>query len=255
MAHTVNTIQGQLNLWPAADANEELGAFTGSCALEDESFPFEVISDVAEAESWRKEINRPLYHIHKWWAQRLGTVFRAIVIGTFSPSGTDVLDAFYRPLSIKGSTVFDPFMGSGTTIGEAVKLGVRAIGRDINPVAHFIVRNALTYHDRKAVFDTFREIEHDVADEIRGYYKTTLPDGTIADVLYYFWVKQINCPACGKAVDLFSSRIFAKHAYPQRHPNAMASCPSCGVINAVRYDAKEAICSGCASAFNLKFEA
>jgi len=46
-------------------------------ALEDDSFPFEALSEIAERESWRKEVNRPLSHIHKWWAQRLGSVFRA----------------------------------------------------------------------------------------------------------------------------------------------------------------------------------
>lgn len=82
-------------------------------------------------------------------------------------------------------------MGSGTTIGEAAKLGARAIGRDINSVAHFLVRNALAFHDRDAVLRTFREIERDVADQIRTHYKTTLPDGTEGEVLYYFWVKQV----------------------------------------------------------------
>ena len=39
------------------------------------SFPFEEISEVAEIESWRKEVHRPIYHMHKWWARRLGSVF------------------------------------------------------------------------------------------------------------------------------------------------------------------------------------
>ena len=71
--------------------------------------------------------------VHKWWAQRLGTVFRAIVLGAFAPKGSDLLDLFYRPTRIHDAIVFDPFMGSGTTLGEALKLGARAIGRDINP--------------------------------------------------------------------------------------------------------------------------
>src|SRR5205809_4237969 len=88
-------------------------------ALEDPSFPFEHLSDIAELESWRKEINRPIYHIHKWWAQRLGSVFRAILISAFAPPDTDILAAFYtRPRPSK-RVVFDPFMGSGTTVGEA----------------------------------------------------------------------------------------------------------------------------------------
>lgn len=60
----------------------------GTTAIEEPSFPFEHLSDIAELESWRKEINRPIYHIHKWWAQRLGSVFRAILIAAFSPPDT-----------------------------------------------------------------------------------------------------------------------------------------------------------------------
>lgn len=246
----IDPAQGRLDLQLVSEADDLLASFVGPCALEDDDFPFEAISEIAEIESWRKEINRPIYHIHKWWAQRLGTVFRAIVLGALTPSGTDILSAFYRPVRVRDPTVFDPFMGSGTTVGEAAKLGARAIGRDINPVAHFLVRNALAFHDRQAVLRTFREIEHDVADQLRVHYKTVLPDGTEGEVLYYFWVKQVDCPACRASVDLFSSRIFAKHAYPQRYPGAKAICPCCGEVNSVRYDAEQAICSSCATVFN-----
>ena len=49
-------------------------------AIEQSAFPFEHLSDIAELESWRKEVNRPVYHMHKWWATRLGSVFRAILL-------------------------------------------------------------------------------------------------------------------------------------------------------------------------------
>src|SRR5262249_31848661 len=133
-------------------------------------FPYAELSRVAEAESWRKELNRPLAHIHKWWAQRLGSVFRGIVIGACAPPGEDVWKAFYRPTRFNGVTVYDPFMGSGTTLAEARKLGCRVIGRDINPVAYFLVRNALNDLSLKAVAETFREIEADTAPTIRQYY-------------------------------------------------------------------------------------
>ena len=235
---------------PAVDA-VVLYPSPGPRALEDDDFPFEVLSDVAESESWRKEINRPLTHIHKWWAQRLGTVFRAMTIGAFSPSGADIFDLFYRPVRIPGSTVFDPFMGSGTTLVETVKLGARAIGRDINPVAHFLVKCALSIHNRGAILETFRTIEQDVANVIRTYYRTTLLDGTQADILYYFWVKTVDCPSCSTQVDLFSSQIFARHAYPKKFPWAQSLCPHCGVINEVHVDSRETCCSSCWKKFNL----
>ena len=241
---------GQLDLWPAVDMEEVVPPFRGPCALEDEGFPFEVISDIAEAESWRKEINRPPYHVHKWWAHRLGTVFRAIVLGALSPRGTDILDAFYRPVRLDGMVVFDPFMGSGTTVGEALKLGARAIGRDINPVAHFLVRNALAHHDSDAVWEAFRMIERDVSSKIKAFYKTELADGTMADVLYFFWVRQVDCPRCGDGVDLFSSRVFARHAYPTRHPQAQSVCPACGEVNACRYDQTDITCRRCVVRFD-----
>jgi adenine-specific DNA methylase len=109
-----------------------------SRAIESDDFPFDVLSTIAESESWRKEVHRPLSHIHKWWAQRLGSVFRAIVLGTLAPKGANVMDLFYSQTRFPDATVFDPFMGSGTTIIEGLKLGARVIGRDINPVALFL---------------------------------------------------------------------------------------------------------------------
>lgn len=248
-AETIQT-QKQLDLHTEQKHVNEIPLFSGPCALEDDDFPFEAISDVAERESWRKEINRPIYHIHKWWAQRLGSVFRAITLGALSPSGTDILDSFYQPVRLKGSVVFDPFMGSGTTVGEAAKLGARVIGRDINPVAHFLVRNALSYHDRSEILREFSLIEKDVSKEIRSYYKTTLEDGRQAEVLYFFWVKTAPCPCCKHKVDLNSSQIFARHAYVKKHPKAQSVCPGCGEINAVRYDDTVAACRSCAASYN-----
>lgn len=227
-----------------------LAPLPGPRALEDDGFPFEALSDVAETESWRKEINRPTTHIHKWWAQRLGTVFRAMTIGAFAPSGTDIFDLFYKPVRIPGGTVFDPFMGSGTTLAETVKLGAQAIGRDINPVAHFLVKCALSVHDRKAILETYRAIERDVADKLRSFYRSTLPDGTQAEVLYYFWVKTADCPSCTARVDLFSSQIFARHAYPKKFPQAQAVCPHCGGVNEVHVEARDAECGSCQKAFD-----
>src|SRR5712691_847131 len=91
--------------------------------IETDAFPFEFLSLLAERESWRKEIHRPIYHVHKWWAKRLGSVFRGILLGCMLPAESELATAFYQTHSFQGVTVFDPFMGSGTTVGEAHKLG------------------------------------------------------------------------------------------------------------------------------------
>src|ERR1700686_1974892 len=106
---------------------------TDTHLIETDRFPFEFLSKLGERESWRKEVHRPVYHVHKWWAKRLGSVFRGILLGCTLPDDADLAAEFYRSREFEQRTVFDPFMGSGTTVGEAHKLGFTALGRDINP--------------------------------------------------------------------------------------------------------------------------
>src|SRR5260370_6056611 len=100
-------------------------------AIEVSTSPFEHLSEIAELESWRKEINRPIYHVHKWWANRLGSVFRAIILAGNSGAGADVWEELYPPgHHFRDCPVLHPFMGSRTTRGAALKLACRAIGLD-----------------------------------------------------------------------------------------------------------------------------
>jgi adenine-specific DNA methylase len=243
---------GQLRLADTMAPGKEiaLAATSAERAIEDSAFPFEYFADVAELESWRKEVHRPIYHIHKWWAQRLGSVFRAVLLGVGAPKGVDVLRLFYEPVRMPGAVVFDPFMGSGTTVGEALKLGARAIGRDINPVSHFIVRNALGLHPRSKLLETFHSIRRDIGAKLSHFYRGIRPDGTAVDVLYYFWVKVVPCPACRAGVDLFPSYVFSQHAYPSRYPDARILCPSCGAVNVGRFDAESLACRTCRAEFD-----
>ena len=51
---------------------------------------------------------------------------------------------FIETLSVPGETVLDPMLGSGTTLVEAQRLGRRAIGCDIDPLARLISAAKLT---------------------------------------------------------------------------------------------------------------
>ena len=55
---------------------------TDARQIESDAFAFEFLSKLAERESWRKEIHRPVYHIHKWWAQRPLAACRAVLFAS-----------------------------------------------------------------------------------------------------------------------------------------------------------------------------
>lgn len=59
---------------------------------------------------------------------------------------------FIQRLTLKGETVLDPMMGSGTTLVEATRLGRKAVGCDIDPLARLIAGTKLRPLDyREAV--------------------------------------------------------------------------------------------------------
>jgi putative DNA methylase len=216
----------------------------------DDGFPFEAVSDIAEAESWRKEVYRPIYHIHKWWAQRLGSVFRAAIIASAVPQGSPVLDYFRQAVSLDGLVVFDPFMGSGTTVGEAHKLGCTAVGRDINPVAYRAVRAALGPVDRKGIAECFDQLSRTVAPKLQRLYQSKDSRGNPCDVLYYFWVKVLPCPKCHAGVDLFPRYVFTRHADKTKDVPVYVVCPGCGDVFPIGQDDATCVCGKCGLAFN-----
>lgn len=232
-----------------AQKNPPFALLPDTTAIE-RDFPVAQISRLAEQESWRKEVNRPIYHIHKWWATRLGSVFRAVTLAALSDPDVDVWEAFYARHNFADKLVLDPFMGSGTTLGEAVKLGAKAVGCDINPVSTFLVKQAFARVSEAQLRDAFASLENTVAEEIRSYYQTRDPaNGTTIPVLYYFWVKTVTTPD-GESAPLFSRYVFAQDAYPKRKPKAQILCPQCWEIFEDRYDATKVACPHCRHHFD-----
>jgi putative DNA methylase len=218
--------------------------------IETDAFQFEFLSVLAERESWRKEVYRPIYHVHKWWANRLGSIFRGIILGALLPEQGNLREAFYSKHDFRDASIFDPFMGSGTTVGEAYKLGCVALGRDINPVACESVRVALGPLDRSNLLAAYSDIAATIGKRLRDLYTSEDEAGQFCDVLYFFWVKQVDCLHCAATVDLFSSRVIARNAYPDRKPEVQICCPGCGDIFAAMNGDEHTQCSACGLSFN-----
>ena len=232
----VQVIQPQISFFEDEDLVERHHV-PERTALE-EAFPAVRLSELAEAESWRKEIHRPATHTHKWWAQRLGTVFRGIIASAVTTSAEEAVSAFEGRLRLHGLSVYDPFAGSGTTLVEAAKVGATVVGIDINPVATLVQRQALQAWDVGALNRAYKLVEEQCREAIDELHRTECRE----TVLYYFWVAVADCPECSQDVRLFSRHVFAQNAYPSRVPKAQLVCPDCLSIQEGRFDFQEATC-------------
>ncbi len=215
--------------------------------LESKRFPVERINPLALAEGNAK---RPVYRMHKWWARRLSSVFRAILLAAFWDAGDE--EGFWRAFvtgsdALRGRLILDPFMGGGTTLVEALRLGARVVGVDINPVAWFVTRKEVEAVDVDALRRTFERLEEEVGRRIRGLYATTCPRGHQAEGMYYFWVKVAPCLRCGKAVELFTNYELAR--YRDRY---VSICPSCHQIIETDAYREHTVCPECGTTFDPK---
>lgn len=121
----------------------------------DHSFPEKFVDELSRREVFNKHLFRPNTYLHKWWARRCGSTFRAI-LKQFVPS-SERRD-YYTPGGLEGKIVLDPMMGGGTTLHEAIRLGASVIGADIDPIPVVQARTTLTQAalaDLRTAFNQF----------------------------------------------------------------------------------------------------
>lgn len=207
-------------------------------------------TELALREKQIQQNYRPVIGIHKWFARRPGTMFRALLLAEFGDGA--LRDTFWRSHHLSG-VIGDPFMGGGTPVFEANRLGFHVVGCDINPMAHWIVRQSLTPIDIEHFATEATQVVADVEREIGALYKTTC--GACrgeANVKYFFWVKTVPCPHCNEVNDLFPGYRLAE---AERHPRHVLACAQCGALN--EYDTpptrdSPAKCAECGHAVHLE---
>ncbi len=208
--------------------------------------PIEQLNPVALAEGNSK---KPVYQMHKWWARRLGSVFRMLTLATFTPAeaSTTLWQKFCEGVDLKGKIVLDPFMGGGTTVVEALRLGCKVIGLDINPVAWFVTKKEIEPVDIDTLEAAFRHLEQTVGQAIKRYYRTRCPNGHEAEVMYFFWVKVAECQQCGAKV-----RLFPDYELSKRNHTYVCICPRCLQIVTTPQYSPTTLCPECGTVFDPK---
>ncbi|MBP6702580.1 MAG: DUF1156 domain-containing protein [Vicinamibacteria bacterium] len=216
-------------------------------------FPILPINEVAVIEG---NADKPIYQVSKYWARRSSSVFRAMLIAGAAKApdsdrqaGALVWQSFYG--NHQGNEAFsklkvaDIFMGGGTTLVEAARLGMEARGNDLNPVAWFVVKSELANARREDVEALLSRVNSVMEATTRPYYAHDCPKGHKGvwtevssgrrmpddfdplsvpsgdrirysyqgpEIIYTFWAKHGPCQAqgCGHRTPLMSAPVFAR---------------------------------------------
>lgn len=218
-------------------------------SLLEDGLPVEELYELAIREGNTK---KPIYEMHKWWARRLGHVFRILLLASTMPSpgrakksaANLLLKRFYQRNRLKGLVVCDPFMGGGTSVVESLKCGARVIGVDIDPVAWFVTKKEVETCDEARVRKAYEQLRLAVGVEVRQLYAIRLPGRKTGEIINAFWVSRVRCGACRRAYD---AHPHYRLAYDNKTSRQDVFCRKCGEIANVALSRKSFTCKRCST--------
>jgi len=208
-------------------------------------FDITLVASLALKEKQIQQNYRPIIAVHKWFARRPGTLFRGLILSEFGER--PLADAYFQANTFPGRVVADPFMGGGTPLIEANRVGCDVLGFDINPMAAWIVREEIEHLDSRAYRIVADQLIASLEQELGAAYRTDCPrygDRNVP-VKYFLWVKVITCVECGTAIDLFPGYLLADDS---RHSSNVLVCHACGDLNEVADLKQPGRCAGCGEA-------
>ena len=105
--------------------------------------------------SQNKETYKGIYAMHKYWGKK----------------PFNEISKFIEKYSVKGDSVMDSFCGSGVTLVEALKLGRKCVGIDLNPIAIKLTEVSLTRVKPDRITDEYKIIENNLKKQINSLYE------------------------------------------------------------------------------------
>jgi putative DNA methylase len=212
------------------------------------NFNIAFVAELALREKQIQQNYRPIIAVHKWFARRPGTLFRALTLAEFGDAPVE--DLFFHANDFPGKRVADPFMGGGTPLIEANRVGCDVLGCDINPMSAWIVREEIEHLDLIAYRAAADALLAALRADLDALYRTDCPIYGDKDVpaKTFLWVKEIDCASCGTAVPLFPGYLLAEDA---RHPANVLVCGCCGQLNETTDLAQPGACRDCRARLNV----
>jgi adenine-specific DNA methylase len=214
-----------------ACAPEAVAAATPT--LLEDGFPFRELSLLAKADRRGRD---PSYGLHRWWARRPPALVRGILLAAFTPPSPSLVE-FWRNFSsadahLDGKRIHDPFLGGGSTVVEASRLGASTSGTDVDPLACLIARHELVPPDVVALSKYGRTLADHLIEAVGSLYGPKRPIWT---PLHWFWIHVVECPSCKTRAALYRSLLIARDVKKLgavvRDAAQTVFCPECFKIH------------------------
>jgi uncharacterized protein YbaR (Trm112 family) len=147
-----------------------------------------------------------MYLMQKYWARKPHNVV------------AEYIQNYSRPDEI----VLDPFLGSGVTLIEAVRLKRKAIGFDLDPFSKLIAQVTVQENDLSRLKAEFDSVKSELEEKINSLYSAVCPRcKKQAIISYLVWSYIVDCPICRK-------RLVMAHARrPKGKRQNIYKCPFC----------------------------
>jgi len=200
------------------------------------------IAEIAEIALREGQSSNPIYRVHRWFARRLGSQFRAILSGlSLKPEDASLFwDLYLGDLSLDGAIVLDPFVGGGTSLFEAGRCGARVIGYDIDPVATYITRFELEAAGYDVSAPCIAELCSKVSSQIIPFHKTNVLGLGDCTILHHFWVECRLCRRCGVS---FEVHPHYRLAFSREKGLQWVFCKSCHQVVELPIECEEFQCT------------
>lgn len=209
--------------------------------------PFRELSLLAHAD---RRAPDPVYAAHRWWARRPPSAMRGLLLAASLPSNTTPAafwEAFNSDIALlSGRLVHDLFVGGGTTVVEAARLGATPSGTDVDPLAIEIVRHELRRPEARLVREAgnrlLAHLRQQAGHLFAGKNKAWTP-------VHYFFIHEVMCPGCHVRSSLYRTleiaRFSGKNGAVVRAEKLVAFCPECfDLHHLMRAGRRELRCCG-----------
>ena len=218
-------------------------------SLLESNFPFVGISRLVAAD---RRAPDPAYQAHRWFARRPPALIRATLLAATRDHESSI-DSFWADYAqpdhhLAGAHVLDPFMGGGTTLLEASRLGASVHGQDVDPMSVELNRHLLTPPSREAVAEMGSQLIAHLERSMGWMWPSKETDGESWQALHYFSLAKVTCPGCDSMDLLYRAPVLARsigcRGAVVRDSAVDAFCPNCLSLHSLPADSQGLMCCG-----------